>query len=379
MAARGLNKLTARGVATATRPGYHGDGRNLFLRVLPTGGKSWVFKFKRGTTQHHHSLGNYPDLSLAQARTKASELRNKLADGLLPTARDASSAAVTWGEQADHYIRTHAAGWKDERQAEQWRQSLKTHGPAWEMPLTDVTDAVVLACLSKIWTTKTETATRLRGRIERIWDSALADGLVTGNNPARLKGWLSLKLPPAAKVAKKRHFPAMPYKDVPAFMALLSKRNGKSADALMFTILTAARTNETTGLTWKEIDGDTWTIAASRMKAGKEHVVPLATQVQELLGRLSKDSPPFLLSENAMLFLLQKEKGMGLREYTVHGFRSAFRDWAADTTDFQQHVIEMALAHTIKDRTEAAYRRGSMLEKRRELMQAWADYCLPLA
>jgi integrase len=250
------------------------------------------------------------------------------------------------------------------------------HGPDWSLPLSDVTDAVVLASLSKIWTTKTETAPRLRGRIERIWDSARADGLVTGNNPARRKSWLDLKLPPASKVAKKRHFAAMPYADVPAFMADLGTRKGTRAEALRFTILTAARTSEVTGLSWPEVKGDVWTIDASRMKAGKPHVVPLSKQAQEILGRLPKDSPPFLLSENAMLFLLQKEQnGMGLSQYTVHGFRSAFSDWAHEQTAFPSNVIEMALAHTIKNKTEAAYRRGNLLEKRRELMQAWADYC----
>ncbi len=378
---RDTNKLTVKGVASLSAKGYHSDGRNLYLRISGVGTKSWIFRYALHGKTHDLGLGSASDVSLAQARAKAKQYREKLADGLSPSpSSPRHGSGLAWGDVASSYITSQAAGWKTEEQEQQWTTSLLSYGPDWDMPLAAVTDAVVLAKLEKIWTTKTETATRVRGRIERVWDSAKADGLVSGDNPARWKGWLKMKLPPPSKVAKTNHFKALPYKDLPAFMVKLSKRKGVRAEALRFTILTACRTSEVTGSSWGEFDdkaSEAWTIPKERMKAGREHVVPLSKQALTILGRVSKDSPPFLLSENAMLYLLQKkDNGMGL-PFTVHGFRSSFRDWAADTTSFPSEVVEMALAHAIKDKTEAAYRRGKLLAKRKELMQAWADYCLP--
>jgi integrase len=255
-------------------------------------------------------------------------------------------------------------------------------GPTVELPVSAIDTPLILRCLRKIWTGKTETATRIRARIERIWDAERVAGAVAGENPARWKGHLQHLLPPPEKVRKVENHAAMPYVDAPAFMASLLTGSSISRRALAFTVLTAARTGEVTGADWHEFDlqAATWTIPAERMKAAREHVVPLSRQGLELLHVLPKSRPPFALSENAMLYMLQRPppKGLGL-PFTTHGFRSTFRDWTAEQTDVQREVAEMALAHTIKDKVEAAYRRGALLEKRRALMQAWADYLLPCA
>ncbi len=246
----------------------------------------------------------------------------------------------------------------------------------------------MVRCLSPLWAYRTETATRLRGRIERIWDAERVRGNVSGENPARWRGHLSALLPKPAQVRRVQHFRAMPYAELPDFMRLLlagdhspdarKMENGVGRLAMAWTILTAARTGEVTGMQWGEVIGDLWTIPLERMKAGRAHRVPLMPQALALLARLPRTRPPFALSENTMLFLLQREPPRGLgRPYTVHGFRSSFRDWAAEQTDHPRDVIEMALAHSIRDKTEAAYRRGDLLEKRRALMRDWADYLLP--
>lgn len=221
------------------------------------------------------------------------------------------------------------------------------------------------------------TATRVRGRIERVLDWAKVHGQRDGDNPARWRGNLENLLPKPTKVSKPKHHDAMPYADVPSFMATLAGREARSRRALQFVILTAARTSEVTGSDWSEFDLDhrLWTIPASRMKGGREHVVPLTEAALALLKPLSRKEPSFSLSENAMLYLVQKSapKGLGL-PFTVHGFRSSFRDWAAETTDYPNEVVEMAMAHAIKNKAEAAYRRGQLLDKRRPLMDAWAKF-----
>ncbi|MBT2747148.1 MULTISPECIES: site-specific integrase [unclassified Lysobacter] len=276
-------------------------------------------------------------------------------------------------EVCDAYITKVSEEWKNDAQAAQWRQSLKDYGPKADLPLEHVTDAVVLACLRKIWMEKTETATRLRGRIERIWGHAHYEKLVTGENPARMKGHLEHALPKASKIKKVKHHAAMPYAEVPALMAKLRKRTGRSAKALRFTILTAVRTEETTGSDWREFDLDKakWVIPPERMKGGKEHVVPLGEEALEILKSLPKNKPPFQMSENTVLYLLQKPNKLSFPQYTVHGFRSSFRDWAAEETETENFIVEMALAHVIKDKTEKAYRRGQLIAKRTVLMTAW--------
>lgn len=372
-----MGRLTARQVATLGE-GVHGDGDGLYLQVTASGARSWILRYQRHGKRREMGLGSATLYGLADARQRAVQYRRLLAEGLDPIAhRRAVQAASgrTWGQAVDDFIATHAPGWKSEAQADQWRQSLNAYGPDRALPVEALDTAEVVRLLRKVWTDKTETATRVRGRIERVWDAEKVAGVVTGDNPARWRGHLDNLLPKPSKVAKVAHFRAMPYGDVPAFMARLAERDAITRLALRFTILTAARTGEVTGAAWSEFDGDVWTIPAERMKAGKEHKVPLTPAALALLDGLPRRKPPFALSENAMLYLLQKPppKGYGL-PYTVHGFRSSFRDWAAETTTFPREVAEMALAHAIPDKTEAAYRRGALLAKRRDLMQAWADF-----
>lgn len=374
--ARPINRLSARKVATAGK-GYHADGGGLYLLVGPTGTRSWVLRYQRWNKRREMGLGSAVVVSLLEARQAALQARKVLAAGKDPiTSRRAAQAqGMTFGEAADAYIAAHKAGWKNDAQADQWTQSLKDHGPDRDLPVADVDTTTVLRALSRIWKDKTETATRVRGRIERILDWAKVKGLREGENPARWKGHLDHLLPKPAKLKGKRHHAAMPFADVPAFMAKL--RVGKAANrrALRFTILTAVRSQETTGATWDEFDlkAKVWTIPPERMKAGEQHRVPLPDEAVAILEGLPRDKPPF--PSSGMLNLLQKPspKGYGL-PFTVHGFRSSFRDWASETTEFPGEVVEMALAHVIKSKTEAAYRRGDLLDKRRELMQAWADY-----
>lgn len=278
-----------------------------------------------------------------------------------------------WGQAVDDFIERMRPEWRGDAQARQWQSSLADYGPARDMPVASITTDTVMACLSPIWTSKTETATRVRGRIERIWNAEKVRGTVSGENPARWKGHLEHLLARPSKVARVRHFRAMPFQEVPAFFRSLAGSESRTAKALRFTILTAARTGEVTGMNMGEVRGEVWTIPGERMKAGRQHRIPLTASALALLPRTGQ---PFKLSENAMLYLLQREppKGRGL-PYTVHGFRSAFRDWAAEN-GWPGDVCEMALAHTIRDETEAAYRRGDLLDRRRELMAAWEAYLL---
>lgn len=374
---RPIHRLSARFVQTTTEAGYHADGGGLYLQVTATGAKSWVFRYKRGGKARDMGLGSASVVTLQEARHAALEQRKALLAGKDPITERSStrtrSRGMSFGEAADAYIETHRAAWKNEAQAHQWAQSLRDHGPDRALPVAEVDTAAVLACLRPIWAGKTETATRLRGRIERILDWARVNGLREGENPARWRGHLDNLLPRPSKVAKVAHHAAMPYAALPAFMATLRSRDGLARRALRFTILTAARTGEVTGALWPEFDlrAGVWTVPAGRMKAGREHRVPLVPEVVDMLRALPREAPPFPLSENGMLNLLQKHMG---QPYTVHGFRSSFRDWAAETTSHPPEVVEMALAHTIENRVEAAYRRGDLMDKRRALMADWAAF-----
>ncbi len=374
---RPINRLSARAAQTLG-PGMHADGGGLYLRVDDSR-RTWIFRYRRTGKLRDMGLGRAADVSLADARRRAAEARALLAQGVDPLeARDAHTAPRTWGEACADYIASQSGAWRTDAQAQQWRQSLADHGPDPALPLAAVTTDAVLRCLSVLWQERTETATRIRGRIERIWDAERVRGNVTGENPARWRGHLSALLPKPAQVRKVRHFRAMPYSELPAFMVELLADDGAGRLAMAWTILTAARTGETTGMQWGELAGDLWTIPPERMKAGRAHRVPLVPQALALLERRPREAPPWALSENTMLFLLQREPPRGLgRPYTVHGFRSAFRDWAAEQTGHASEVIEMALAHSIRDKTEAAYRRGDLLDKRRALMRDWAEYLLP--
>lgn len=373
---RPINRLSARKVATAG-PGYHADGAGLYLLVTEEGTASWVFRYTLRGRKREMGLGAASLYSLADARVRRDQQRRLLADGIDPIeARRSVQAATgrTWGEATAEFIEAHKAEWKTPAQEHQWRQSLEAYGPDAKLPVAKVDTAVVLACLRPIWTEKTETATRVRGRIERIWAAERFAGTVSGENPARWRGHLDNALPKPGKVAKVRHHPAMPWRLLPAFMAQLRARDGEAREALAFTILTAARTAETIGAPWGEFHGKLWTVPGWRMKGGEEHTVPLVDAVLAILARRPKDRPPFPLSENGMLSLLQKDMG---QPYTVHGFRSSFYDWVRDNGMAPDHVADAALAHKISDEVKAAYGRSKLLTQRRELMQAWAGYLLP--
>lgn len=363
---RSLHKLTARAVQHA-KPGHHSDGGGLYLYVRESGARSWVFRYQRDGKRHELGLGSCLAVSLSVARRVSAEYRERIALGLTPSERAATPPE--WGFCVDSYIESHRAAWKNGEQAHQWEQSLADYGPKRTLPVDQLDIKTVMDCLLPIWTTKSETASRLRGRIERIWDWAKVSGYVSGENPARWRGHLDKLLPRTQKVTKRQHFRAMPYQDIPAFMARLAERKAPTATALRFLILTATRTSEVTGYDTREFDSESrlWIIPPERMKARREHRIPLSDPAFSIL----ESGTRFEYSENGMLYLLKR---MNV-PYTVHGFRSSFRDWAAETTHHAPEVVEMALAHTIKNKTEAAYRRGDLLDKRRKLMEDWALFC----
>lgn len=392
---RAINKLSVAKVNAITKPGLHADGLNLYLQVGPTGTKSWLFRYMLGGTAKSMGFGPVHTVTLAMAREKATEARRKLLEGIDPVderdaillARKAEAAKVmTFRQCAEAYIRSHRAGWKNIKHAAQWESTLDTYVyPKFgDLPVAAVDVGLVLKAIEPIWTEKTETASRVRGRIESILDWATARGLRSGDNPARWRGHLENLLPKRSKVAKVQHHPALPYAEMGAFMTALRTMEGVGPKALEFAILTATRTGETVGSRWSEIDlaSGMWTIPGERMKAGKEHRVPLSKRATELLSALPCEADSdfvFIgdrkgkpLSNMALLMTLRR---MGRDDLTTHGFRSTFRDWAAEQTAYPNELVEMALAHTISDKTEAAYRRGDMLEKRRRLMQDWSDFC----
>ncbi len=394
MGTRQLNRLTARTVATQQAPGLYCDGGGLYLQVSPSGSKAWIFRYRSPLTQklRDMGLGALHSVSLSDARDKATTQRSAILNGLDPIAlrdleaskRAAEAAkAITFEKCATAYIESHKAGWKNEKHTEQWDSTIKTYcnPEIGSLPVQDVDTGLVLKILEPIWATKAETASRLRGRLENILDWAKARGYRSGENPARWKGHLNQLLPALAKKGRVIHHKAMPYVDVSTFIENLRAIDCLSARCLEFTILTAARTNETIKATRKEFDLDnaTWTIPASRMKAGKEHRVPLSPRAVEIVReRLDREGDNVFpqtkkakpLSNMAMLTLLDRMKV----DFTVHGFRSSFRDWAAECTGFSHEVCEMALAHTIPNAAEAAYRRGDLFEKRAKLMAAWAEF-----
>ena len=390
---RAVHKLSAKTVEKAKEAGYYCDGGGLYLQISPTASKSWIFRYTRHGKTHWMGLGSERDVSLAEARTKASDARRQLVDGKDPlAAREGHRAqeklqkagSIPFAECAKKYIDSHKAGWKNEKHAEQWQNTLDAYaGPViGELPVRDVDTALVLRILEPIWSKKPETASRLRGRIERILDYARVRGYRSGENPALWRGHLDKLLPSAMNKKTREHHAALPYDELPAFVRDLRLQGGNAARALEYLILTTARTGEVIGCeAEKEIDlkKAVWTVPAGRMKAGKEHRVPLSPQAIKVVEGQSegkylfsggKEGAP--LSNMAMLELLKR---MGRGDLTVHGFRSTFRDWAAECTSYPGEVCEMALAHAITDKVEAAYRRGDLFEKRRQLMLDWAKYC----
>ncbi len=395
-------KMTALFVKHQKRPGKYGDGGNLYLQVRKAIGKnpqsavtkSWLFRYYRFGKQTWMGLGPYPDVSLAEARNLATRERRKLRQEIDPlmdkrarhlAARAAYDNVLTFADCAERYVDSQAPGWSNPKHIDQWRNTLKNlAGPTLgHLPVNQIDTALVMRCLEPIWATKTETASRLRGRIEAVLDWATVRGYRQGDNPARWRGHLDKVLPRPSQVAKVKHHPALPYTDIGALMQKFRSENGVSLRALEFTILTAARTNEVIGARWPEIDLDlkVWVVPAKRMKSKREHRVPLSEAAINALvgadGCRSGYAFPGLkagshLSNMAMIQALRR---LGHTGITVHGFRSTFRDWCAEMTNYPAEVAEMALAHTLKDKTEAAYRRGDLFEKRARLMADWARYC----
>ncbi len=388
-------ELSALEVRNLSEPGTHfvGGVAGLALKVKDTGAKSWVLRAMIGSKRRDYGLGGFPDVTLAAAREAARAARAKIKSGIDPIdeARQARSAlkatqaaAITFQKAAEAYISAHQDGWRNEKHTKQWTATLKTYAyPAiGNLLVQDIGLPQVLAVLEPIWKTKTETASRLRGRIEQILDWATARGYRDGLNPARWRGHLDKLLPKPSKVARVEHHDALPASEVGGFMAALRKLEGIGAKALELVILTAARSGEVRGARWSEVDLDNglWVVPGHRMKAGKEHRVPLSEAAIALLKSVPRHAETDLIFVGA--------KGGQLSDMTLsavirrmkapcvpHGFRSTFRDWAAERTNYPSEMAEMALAHTISDKVEAAYRRGDLFEKRRKMMADWASFC----
>jgi integrase len=380
-----LHKLSARAVATLTKPGRHSDGGGLYLNITATGARSWVFMWKVAGKRREMGLGSLRDVPLAKARERAADARQKLADGLDPIAVRDKPKVMTFGEAADALIESMSSSWSSNKHRAQWRMTLAVYcEPLRSKPVAEIGAEDVLKILQPLWATKPETASRLRGRIERVLDFARARGQRSGENPARWRGHLDALLPKRAKLMRGHH-KAMPFDDLPAFMASLREREGIAPRALEFAILTAARSGEVLGARWDEVnlDAGQWIVPATRMKAGREHRVPLSARAVEILRQLEQARfSEFVfpgLKRNRPLSVMALDRVLRRMkvDVTVHGFRSAFRDWAGERTYFPREIAEAALAHLVGDAVERAYRRGDALEKRRLLMDDWARFCEP--
>ena len=388
--ARTLHKLTSKEV-DGLGLGRHSDGGGLYLDNDP-GRSRWVYIWTRKGKRREMGLGSAGPggLTLAKARKRAAEAREIVADGGDPIiARNAQRCTTlipTFGVAVDEFLLAKSAEWRNDKHREQWKMTLNEYAaPLKNLRVDEVDTEAIVGVLRIVWTTKPETASRLRGRIERVLDAAKAKGQRHGENPARWRGHLDNLLPRRQKLSRGHHA-AMPYGEVPAFINQLHSHDGVAARALEFLILTAARTGEVLGATWAEVDLDRaiWTVPAKRMKAAREHRVPLcarAIEILALLAPLTKDDPsqPIFpgqkgrgLSSMALLMQLRRMKA----EVTAHGFRSSFRDWAGEASTFPREVAEAALAHRVGDAVELAYRRGDALQKRRKLMDAWAGFCM---
>jgi len=411
-----IGKLNAPAVAREKRAGHYGDGGGLYLQVGKGGAKSWIFRYwvaerdpvtgkivhdprtkKTKGRAREMGLGAFITVSLAEARERALECRKLRERDIDPIdAREEArrhgaierAKSIKFKDAAAAYMAAHRVAWKNDKHAAQWPATLTKYAYPiiGDLPLHMINTPLVMKVIEPIWPTKPETANRLRGRIETVLDWATVRGYRHGENPARWRGHLEMLLPSRSKVRKTQHHSALPYAELPAFLIKLREQEGGAARALEFTILTAARTSETINAKQTEIDRQNklWIVPAERMKAGKEHRVPLSDRALAILDEVSQtedEKENFVfsgrslgrpLSNMAMLKLLQR---MGRTDLTVHGFRSTFRDWAAERTKFANEVVEMALAHVVDDKTEAAYRRGDLFEKRRQLVAAWAAYC----
>jgi integrase len=384
--ARQLKRLTARTVAAMKKPGRHSDGGNLYLTISKTGGgvsRRWTFLFSLNGRQREAGFGPAAAVSLAEAREKAARYRSMLAKGIDPldakkAGREAQAGRRTFGQCADELIKSKRREWRSEIHAAQWRTTIDEYcGAILDKPVDAIDTQAVLGVLQPVWGRIPETASRLRGRIEAVLDYAKANGLRSGENPAAWRGHLALILPKRQKLSRGHHA-AMPYGELPEFIAKLRATETIHALALEFLILTAGRAGEVLGATWDEIDSEAkvWVIPAARMKAGREHRVPLSGRAMEIVERMAEIRTGDLVFPGRRRRPLSNPSLARLCPAlaTAHGFRSAFRDWAGDCTGFPRELAEAALAHVAGDATERAYRRGDALEKRRELMEAWAKY-----
>lgn len=396
---RKASELNALAVSRLKEPGMHfvGGVAGLAILVADTGAKSWILRKSIAGKRRDMGLGGYPDVTLAMAREKAREQRALVEMGIDPieerrakqaTLKASRAKAMTFSECVTAYMKAHGDGWKNPKHRQQWQNTLDTYaGPViGEIDVALIDTGLVLKVLEPIWKEKTETATRLRGRIESVLSWATTRGYRHGENPARWKGHLDTLLVKPSAVQKVEHHAALPFAEIGCFMAELALMEGIGARALEFAILTAARSGEVRGATWSEIDlaARTWTVPAERMKMKKEHRVPLSDRAVKLLEAMprigdlvfpgAKEGKP--LSDMSLTAVLRR---MARGDLTAHGFRSSFRDWASETTTYPADVVEMALAHTIKNAVEAAYRRGDLFEKRARLMDDWAKYCGTIA
>lgn len=389
---------SAKSVEAIKEVGYHTCAKGLYLQVSKQGTKSWLFRYTSPLTKKRREmgLGSLDFVSLAEARQLAVDYKRLVIDGKDPIEERKQSQLqkqleqarnLTFREVAEACIKSKSHEWKNAKHAQQWKNTLVTYAfpVIGHLPISEITTDLILKILEPIWVTKAETASRVRQRLETIWDYGKARNYVDGENPARLKGHLDKILSKTAKVKRVRHFPALPYNEIGRFVKELRTRSGYSALGLEFLILTAARTGEIIGAKWSEIDLEkaVWTIPPERMKAGAEHRVPLSSRAVEILESITSNRNPeeYIfsgwkrntgLSNNAFLALLKK---MERSDITTHGFRSCFRDWAAEEAyQFSNETIELALAHTITNKVEAAYRRGDQLERRRELMSEWSNF-----
>lgn len=392
---RKARELSPLEVRRLTKPGRWSVGGvdGLALQVTGTAARSWVLRLTVAGKKREMGLGSFPSVSLADAREKARAYRNQVDVGDDPIARRLAAVRAaaaersrqqTFAKTAEAYIEQHEKSWKNAKHAAQWTATLRTYANPvlGSLLVRDITAAHVIKVIEPIWASKTETATRVRSRIELVLDFATARGLREGPNPARWRGNLDAALPRAAKVTKVEHHAAVPVADAPAFMARLQSQAGTGARALEFVILTAARSGEVRGATWSEIDLQTglWTVPAARMKGGREHRVPLTASALALLRKAGPRKPDDLvfpglrgaLSDMSLTAVLRRMKV----DATVHGFRSTFRDWVSERTTHPSEVAEMALAHAVGDKVEAAYRRGDLLAKRKALMEDWAEFLL---
>jgi integrase len=389
---RGQQRLSTRRVETLNRKSFLSDGNNLYLDCEPPS-KRWVFRWKRAGKSRDYSIGLYPVVTLAEAREQALQLRRKIAAGIDPieerkatkiAAKLETARTMTFRQCAEAYIASHEDSWRSDVHRRQWLSTLETYvyPVLGGLPVAAVDTGLIMRVIEPHWSTKTETMSRVRGRIEVILDWARVRGYRQGENPARWRGHLDALLPAKAKLQPKEHLAALPYAELPGLMASLDRPEASIAElALRFTILTAARTGEVLGAKWAEIDVEArlWTIAGSRMKAAREHRVPLSAPALSVLATLKRlPESPFVFQANRMRPISPASIWHALRairaDVTVHGFRSAFSDWVTERTNYPTEAREMALAHSVGSQVEQSYRRTDLFERRRRLMDDWAKF-----